>query len=960
MPKRGTLLLLAAIAPWACAIPERDNPFDPAVAPRAKLVIRAVGETDTVINQGGRNTPFLLDASESKGGSGGLRYAFELENDQCAGRAADSRAFQTPPTEGATLETTLPVEEAAFGEDGTGDVIRIVCVRVTDREGHIGVASAAVVVRNEEPAPDAGGTMFVARGPVVLDACGGRPDPDTCTTTDADGDPLAFSWARVAGAGPEPVPLDEDGRRARFDVPSTGDFFRFQVTATDGLARESGSLTVSVSKQVWVSTRFPSRLLRVFPDHPRATTGYVTTAGLVSFPNGQMGGAFAPGDGTFLAAGDGIIAGPAPPIVRLDGAFRAVERWYPAPTTSPPASKDAFTVPSLTDRCAVVRYDDAGETTSVAAFVVLAPGGGNPVEAKRDDGAPFGQTGPAGATAVLPRDDGRCWTIGTRIGILDTAGSWTPVSSDNVLLGRFDSAAALPDGRVCVLGEDAAGTPGLRCLEGSSLVLLPDPTFDFTYARAMTAHPDGNRLLVHSINTDTVLAVDPETGEASEEPGIPAFSGQLNLGGNPIFVSDRETASLWFVDGLSQVLFRYEYLGDRWTFAGSIPPDAIIGDTASGIFSWHSLAVDPVSGNAVATFETGASGDVGLVAKIPFHLRSVERLPGLVGERARLAGDPTRGTVWYSDDGDPFAGGFSVRNDRGEIVVQQGPPDGPIEKWRPAVAIPTGGAWVGHNAFQGVTTLRRVDPYLAVEEEIAIGPGIVGEPDLVGDLSLSASGRWLCAATTRSPEGSFGSTDQTIWRCDALAGTCAAVGSLPDASAVASPALGLAPVRVAAADDGACYVAHLPDGAPYATWTAGRVKPAAATVDPAFTVTFRFNDILIEPQNGCSPIALDPRDASLWILRRDDDGPLRVATGDAATGGEVIDAWPSLGDSVNCLALSARCSDPNDEACLDAWYVTQESTNDPAFLKRAEGTSLDAPTDSIELGSGTPQSLDVR
>lgn len=962
---RSRLFLLFVVAQsLACPIPKRDNPHDPAGKPRAKLSVRVTAGDGSVSNEGGRFTLFELDASESSGGHGDLQYAFELSDDECLERAFDSGAFQTLAPDGANvLFTILPAGRESFAVDGTGSVVRIVCVRVTDAKGGVGVASAVALVRNDLPAPDAGGTLFVSgeRGPVTLDACGGRSDPAACTSADPDGDPLWFRWALVGGEGPAPVPIDGNGRRARFDLPETGDFFRFRVTASDGQAEASGSLTVSVGEQVWVSTRFPSRLLRVFPDRARATAGTITTAGLVAFPTAQMGGVFAPGDGTFLVAADGIIGFTPPPIVRVDGAFRALETWYPAPAD--PGSKEPYTVTSLAGRCAAVRYDDAGELTSIAGFVLLEPGGGAPPPAKRDDGAKFGFIGPAGASAVLPRDDGSCFTIGTQIGVLDTAGAWTQSSPVGASLGRFESAAALPDGRVCVLGENAAGTPGLRCLEGNALGVVPDPLFEFTYARSLAAHPDGTHLLVHSINTDRVIGVDPDTGDVREEPGLPAISGQFNVG-RPIFVSDRATASLWFVDDLSETLFRYEYSDGRWTEAGSIVLDAILGSVAPGIFAWRSLSVDPRSGNAIATLSDVSAESTGIAAKIPFHLRGVERLPGLIGERARVAGDPTRGIVWYTDDGQSFnvAGGASVRNDRGDILAQQ-PESVFDQKWRPAAALPSGGAWVGFHEFQAVTqedALFRLDPYLAVEQKIPLGAQIAGMPDLVGDLSLSRDGRWLCAATTRTPEGGFGSTNQTIWRCDTLAGSCSAVGALPDSSPGASPALGIAPVRVAAAGDGTCYFAVYPESTPYATWNLGRVKSSASSVDASFARTFLFNALELDPENGCSPIVVDPRDESLWLLRRDPDGPVRVETGPSATGSEEIEAFPSLTDSVECMALAKRCSDGGDAACLDAWYISQASPGQPMLLKRAEGTPLDEPSDVIELGSGTPQSLDVR
>ena len=948
----------------ACAIPERDNPLDPGVGPRAKLSVRVTASDGSVSNEGGRFTEFVLDASESSGGHGELQYAFELSDDECYLRALDSGAFQTvAPDGGSTLSARLPVERERFDADGTGAVARIVCVRVTDSRGHIGIASAGALVRNGTPVADAGGTLFVSgeRGPVTLDACGGRRSPAACTSADPESDPLWFRWTLVAGEGPPPVPIDANGRRARFDLPETGDSFRFLVTASDGQAQASGSLTVSVGEQVWASTRFPSRLLRVFPDRARATAGTITTAGLVAFPTAQMGGTFAPGDGTLLLAADGIIGFTPPPIVRIDGAFRALETWYPAPAE--PGSKQSYTVTSIAGPCAAVRYDDFGEPTAIGAFVVLPPGGGSPPPAKRDDGAKFGFIGPAGASAVLPRDDGSCFTIGTQIGVLDTAGAWTQLSPVGTSLGRFESAAALPDGRVCVLGENAAGTAALRCLEGNTLAVVPDPLFEFTYARSMAAHPDGTHLLVHSLNSDRVIGVDPETGDVREEPGLPPVSGQFIVG-RPIFVSDPATASLWFVDDLSEILFRYEYTDGRWTESGSIVLDAILGSAAPGVYAWRSLAVDPRSGNAIATLSDVSGESTGIAAKIPFHLRSVERLPGLTGERARVAGDPTRGTVWYTDDGQSFnvAGGASVRNDRGEVLAQQ-PASFFDQKWRPAAAIPTGGAWVGFHEFQSAQddALLRLDPYFAVEQRIPIGSQITLEPDLVGDLSLSRDGRWLCAATTRTPEGGFGATNQTIWRCDTLAGTCAAVGALPDSSPGASPALGVAPVRVAAANDGSCYFAVYPEPpAGYAMWNLGRVKGSASSVDASFARTFLFNGLELDPENGCSPIVIDPRDESLWLLRRDLDGPVRVETGPSATGAEEVESFPSLGDSVECLALAKRCADGGSAACLDAWYISQESTGQPMLLKRAEGTPLDQPTDVIELGAGAPQSLDVR
>lgn len=205
MRARGVLVAPAfttlALAAAACALPERDNPSDPAVRPSVVLtvsngVFRRTSPTEGVCEPADSAVPVFsrgrclhLSAAGSSDPRGEtLRFAFDARYE-----GAGDHTFDTP----ALLTTSATFAPMALGTDGERAVAgpRQVRVRAENESGIRADAVAVVDLFNEAPAAVSPGSSVVPfYGPTW------EPAPTmtvrlTGTGEDPDLDPLRYCWA---------------------------------------------------------------------------------------------------------------------------------------------------------------------------------------------------------------------------------------------------------------------------------------------------------------------------------------------------------------------------------------------------------------------------------------------------------------------------------------------------------------------------------------------------------------------------------------------------------------------------------------------------------------------------------------------------------------------------------------------------------------------------------------------
>lgn len=472
----------------ACPVPSRNNPADPALAPEAiiRVYLRQPDGTDVPGTQGGQQTTFVLDASDSfdPHGSGELSFDWDLTDIRWDVGAADD--WETASNDGsAKLVTKLPLTRTMLAHDGistgVGTAPREVRLRVTTSRGSKAYATASVLLHNAAPAVEpAEVTASPVDLPVVmLDACGGIPPPG-CTSSDPDGDPIAFTWEQVRGEPVALVPIGTDGARVQFQPPDAKPL-EFKVVADDGVATAEAFVPVRFETQVWVSTQAPARLYRVYPEFA-VRTGYRNTAGTVAF-----------GAIESIAARDGDMA-----VGRADGSVLRLDRHF--------RLQRSWTLPNAAVSLAVT--DGGGLCASSGSQFHRLHAGGSVIT-----------TTDAGAVGVIADGSG-CWTIGGSLGRFD-GGGWVPFAAT----GGLADAALLPDDTLWVL--TTAGTLARLDANASTPVVVSVPLDP----ESIAPHPDGVSLLATDAATGLPWRI-ARNGTADVDDDLPAIGAVDAMAGS--------------------------------------------------------------------------------------------------------------------------------------------------------------------------------------------------------------------------------------------------------------------------------------------------------------------------------------------------------------------------------------------------------------------------------------------
>ena len=253
-------MTMGTLAVSGCSLPARDNPNDPVNKPDAALTIS--GPTGAV---GTRATVFRLDASASGPTNGALEFTWDVDGDGVFEERPD--AFECGGRDGACLDTTIPLTLDTL-PGGIGTAQRPVRVRVTAEQGS-DVAEVSAFVSNASPALTFPEHLFVPEltgSSVLIDAC------PLGSCTDPDGELIDWSWEPLRADGVALSGTSQSG--VTFVAPREERTLLLRLTASDegALATASQLVHVHVTSAVWISSRLPTRVYRLYPDFRKVLT----------------------------------------------------------------------------------------------------------------------------------------------------------------------------------------------------------------------------------------------------------------------------------------------------------------------------------------------------------------------------------------------------------------------------------------------------------------------------------------------------------------------------------------------------------------------------------------------------------------------------------------------------------------------------------------------------------------
>lgn len=648
--------VLIAVFAAAC-IPTRDNLQDPQNRPIAVLTAVTV--------EGGRSTPFELDATAShdpRDPSAILHYAWELDDpivDADVG-ADELDDFDDVPGDSGHIFQNFP-KPFASGTNGEGVVVRTVRVRVSAADGASSVAEATIVVRNQRPIVDPGEDLYISNlrtAAIELDARGGGSEP---TTIDPDGDTLFFTWTQLAG---DPVVLDTSmdpvhKQRVRFVPPIAKRSLTFRVDGTDGMAGESGFLRVHRTKQAWMASRSPTRVYRVFPDFrsktsledlqaPGTTTEFTNVVVIAVTPAGNVWTAERAGSDTLVRRLD--------PELRQSATF-TVSGW------AIPMWGDA----EGEDLCLVVQ-----STSGVAAraFARVSPTGvvATPV--------PVPNASQTHATGT-----GDCWAVSaSSIGRLHATGTVTTLVSG---FDRIARSTVAEDGALwaAVSDPDGARDRIVRLAQGGVLedvyVYAPAPASSQTVAFTDLAPRRGGGVWVHDSSRALTTLSAAGVLSPTDAPRM-----RLDPGTFPRrqFASDLSDGTIWLADSQSGDLIHLFDAGDTVRELGRTPIESLA--PTAPLFLSPFVATD----GSVLVTATG-SGE-SWILRVPTHMKTNDRVDtSLVTVQVEfLSVDRVRGAAWIPD-GSTFEARLLRVSPSGRVLAKL---SGNIQR---TVAQPDGQAW---------------------------------------------------------------------------------------------------------------------------------------------------------------------------------------------------------------------------------------------------------------------------
>ncbi len=652
----------------ACAIPERDNPNDPANSPRAGLAVY-VG-TAGGPNIGRRSDVFVLDASGSHDplDRGPLRFEWDVDGvddfeetdpPTCASPAETAAlpcvtTCGQPQVPGACLRARLVVTSADLPAR-VGTVEREVRVRAVEAGGRFfDDASVSAFVRNEAPVVEMGEDLFVPdlteETEVHLSACGGRTGP--CSSFDPDGDPVVWSWTRLRG---DPVlPAVSTGSAYLFTAPSREQSMLFELRASDGLAETVGLVRVHVGSQLWLTTIDPTVVWRLYGDFRSARTYYPNyVAGTSGAPETSLPeGGVAVGEDdrvwvgiSFLDTAGLLVRGDVELLEADPAGLSPVDSWSQAGAFVPTSI-----APSGSGACAVFRTHtdpDEGESFSPPSFFArLVPGSG---VASGPTSLDLGEE----PKYVLPRPSGECWAVTGALPEAPAGASvyrqsgtaLTPVALD--VLDDVTASTMTPDGSLWIAGPDPSCAGGAveryPVSGGGERVACHPRSVD-----GIAAHPDGG-VWIHDAESQEVWRVT-EDGAATltDAPlvGLPADG--FFPRGEPSFVSDPVARDLWSIDGFQERIGRFTADADGSFRDVAFAESERLRFDFGGFGSFSTVAIDPGRGRAIAPVISPGYG--GTVVQVPAHLRIAERV-FISSPFVSVAPEPTRGDAWVSDNG---------------------------------------------------------------------------------------------------------------------------------------------------------------------------------------------------------------------------------------------------------------------------------------------------------------------
>lgn len=612
------LLATSALLPAGCALPSRDNLADPQNRPVAILA--------AVTLQGGRSTPFAFDASGSydpQDPNATLHYAWEFDDPLVDVDLDPSELddFDDGAPDAAQVSHSFPRVFAA-DSNGEGVVIRHVRVRVTNDRGGASTAETSIVVSNERPIVDPGEALFLPthdESPVTLDALGGGADP---TTIDPDGDALTFTWTQLSGpAAVLDTSIDPEFHRFVRLVPpaSSTQSLTFRVDGSDGMATQSGFLRVHRARQLWITSRGPTRVHRYFPEF-RSKTALEDLS--------------SPGS-TVTLAGTNVVAVTAAGNVwtaePVNGTDTLVRRLDPQLRQT-----ESFTIPGY-------RTASWGEAEGEDLCLTLVVPGDAVARLTPGTGLVAAPAPLAGAVRTHATGTGDCWAVGgTEIDMLDANGALSPVATGFVGLNRSTVDVS---GNLWASDVDASTFASSAIYRVSPTGVVDDmydyppqsPTTDVRLVTDLAPRRSGGVFVHDSIRQLSTLS----------SAGVFAATDAPELRLNPglavrQIVSDTAQATLWLADSQSGDLVQLFDAGDTLREVARISIETLA--PSAPLFLSPAQAPD---GSVVAT----AAGTDTWLFRIPGHMNVGGRVnaPLYTTFPRQPAVDAVRGAAWLFD-----------------------------------------------------------------------------------------------------------------------------------------------------------------------------------------------------------------------------------------------------------------------------------------------------------------------
>ena len=616
----GILLLAGCIG--GCAVPTRDNPFDPQLAPVVSLTVAAedANGLPTASTEGNRNTRFTLDARASVDHDGDPidDFSWDLDGDG---------VFERDDA-GLLEHLEFPITLADLPE-GAGGVARTVRVEGRAKNGARGIAAGQLVVRNSAPAVELGEEMYTSpfRGyTVVLDPCAGSAD---CLSKDPDLDALSWTWQQVGGPDVALVPA-ADGT-ASFSAPLAVAMLVFEATASDGLATARDRVVVRTDPALWLQTANPMRTSRFHAGNglERVFSTVVDINTAPGAPAVSVAVDASTGDIWLATSTAGQIT-----EVRRDPSITGTpdETW-----SIDAGAYDVYGVVAAGSGAACARGFGLG---TIFRLDPALP----PIEVTIPSGVPRLLLGEPGAGTCLVMTATNVFRIAA--GGIVTSLQVTPPLDDP------KSAHVAPDGSLWVLEKAGAstGTTGFAARRivrvgagGVRAVILDsaDHMFD-----QMCDYPDGG-FWIHTVGSENALyrLFDDGTLEPTNAPETP-----------PMAPGDM------FSDVVTRSVYLFDYFGGR--VVRFVDRDGVIEsvDTVTpsdvGLDESGSLALnafDPYRGVLYFSkrYETNLGGGFfqydGLLASVPESFLLHTEIPA--GGRRFPSVDGTRGAAWTTADG---------------------------------------------------------------------------------------------------------------------------------------------------------------------------------------------------------------------------------------------------------------------------------------------------------------------